>query len=419
MSRLPTLLLTCAVLFISGCTGSSPLGPSEGAADAVVFDGGTGLDSGAGLDSSVDGGATLDGSAGLDSSLDGGALDAGFSCVSTYPEPPKITLPKDEARHADMFEWWYWTGHLETAAARSFGFQLTFFESTPNPTIASLSGTMAHFGVTDVLTGVYTHDYQSSLPGSYTQKQNSFRVSNGAWWAEGANGSYTLHSEMNGYTLDLALTDAKRAVLNFGDGYTAYPAPYAGYTYYDSRPRLRAAGTIKVSGVAYPVSGEVWMDQQWGQPLQTGPATIFGPTIEKDYGWDWYQFQFDSGEELMLFMLRAKGKQILAGGTWIGKDCAYESLDASAFEVKALSSWKSPHTSLTYPQNWQITLKSKGLNFTATAVVADQEVYKHTQGNPLLASLAPAYWEGKVSIAGTGPNNTKLSGRGYAEAIGQ
>ncbi len=350
-----------------------------------------------------------------DGGADGGVADG--TCVNTFPEPPKITLPKDEARHGDMFEWWYWTGHLETDVASSFGFQLTFFESTPNPTVQALSGTMAHFSVTDVSAGTYAHDYRSALPGSYAQKKDSFRAENGSWWAEGTNGTYAMHADMANYTLDLTLTDSKRAVFHFGDGYTDYPAPYAGYTYYDSRSRLRASGTLKIAGVTHPVSGEVWMDQQWGQPLQTAPPTILGPTIETDYGWDWFQVQLDSGDELMLFILRAKGKEILAGGTWIGQDCAYESLDTTAFDVTALSSWKSPHTGKTYPQNWQIALPKKGITFTATAVVADQEVYKH-QSNPLLASLAPAYWEGKVSVVGTGPSG-KVSGRGYAEAVGR
>jgi predicted secreted hydrolase len=37
-------------------------------------------------------------------------------------------FPRDFYSHDDFrIEWWYYTGHLEDAAGRSFGYQLTFF----------------------------------------------------------------------------------------------------------------------------------------------------------------------------------------------------------------------------------------------------------------------------------------------------
>jgi predicted secreted hydrolase len=330
---------------------------------------------------------------------------ATFACVTTFPEAPRISLPKDEARHGDFFEWWYWTGHLATGAGKRFGFQLTFFESTPSAAAAFASGTMAHFTVTDHQDQSFHHDYRFAAPASYPQQTDRFHVANETWWADGTSGKYTMHAEAEGYTLDLSLEDEKRAVMNFGSGFTSYPDPYAGYTYYDSRPRLRATGTM--NGEA--VSGEVWMDQQWGQPPQTPQPFPLPPIIERDYGWQWFQFQLDSGEELMLLEMHVKGAKFLAGGTWVGKDCSFESLDPSAFVVTPLGSWKSPHTGATYPQNWHVELPAKKLAFDATVVVSDQEVYKHTQANPLLAVATPAYWEGEVTLPG---------GRGYAEVVG-
>lgn len=68
------------------------------------------------------------------------------SCDGTLPDSSEISLPADEGPHSRQIEWWYWTGHLETEDGREFGFEIAFFETSMGP----LSGTLAHFAVTDV-----------------------------------------------------------------------------------------------------------------------------------------------------------------------------------------------------------------------------------------------------------------------------
>ena len=74
--------------------------------------------------------------------------------------PPKaLTFPRDRGSHPDFrTEWWYITGHAATsdAAAREFGFQLTFFRSRVDGTQAMASNfaakqlVFAHAAITDV-----------------------------------------------------------------------------------------------------------------------------------------------------------------------------------------------------------------------------------------------------------------------------
>lgn len=339
------------------------------------------------------------------------------TCVAAHPVAPRITLPRDEARHGDFFEWWYWTGHLADAGGRAFGFQLTFFESTPRPGIPFGSGTMAHFAITDVADKTFHHDYRFAAGVPYAQKVDRFDLVNETWWARGTSGAYEMHADMEGYTLDLSLQDEKRAIFHFEGGFQAYPPPYAGYTYYDSRPRLAASGTVHVGNDAHVVSGEVWMDQQWGQPPQTPQPFPLPPIVETRYGWSWFQVQLDTGVELMLVTMDVKGKTFLVGGTYVDEACAYERLDASAFVIEALGTWTSPHTGTTYPQDWRLRVPGKGIELVAKAVARDQEIYKHGQGNPLLAVVTPSYWEGKVDVSGT-VQGKPVIGKGYAEAVG-
>ena len=44
-------------------------------------------------------------------------------------EHDPLELPRDlYAHHNAQTEWWYYTGHLETAAGKNFGFELVFFK---------------------------------------------------------------------------------------------------------------------------------------------------------------------------------------------------------------------------------------------------------------------------------------------------
>src|SRR5581483_9807070 len=55
----------------------------------------------------------------------GGSGAAGFA-RATAPRP--FVFPQDHGPHQDFAtEWWYYTGNLDTAEGRHFGFQLTFF----------------------------------------------------------------------------------------------------------------------------------------------------------------------------------------------------------------------------------------------------------------------------------------------------
>ncbi len=77
-----------------------------------------------------------------------------------------LTFPEDYGPHPDyQTEWWYYTGNLEDAQGRRFGYQLTFFRRglvPPQEWVErdSLWGTnqayLAHFAITDVETGEHS-----------------------------------------------------------------------------------------------------------------------------------------------------------------------------------------------------------------------------------------------------------------------
>jgi hypothetical protein len=77
-----------------------------------------------GLDPSDAGGPDA-GDAGFSDGGDAGSIDGGLCDVNPTG---LVSLPADDGQHDDAgIEWWYWTGHLETADGGWFGFEEVFF----------------------------------------------------------------------------------------------------------------------------------------------------------------------------------------------------------------------------------------------------------------------------------------------------
>ncbi len=292
----------------------------------------------------------------------------------------EISLPADEGPHEELLEWWYWTGHLQDEQGRWYGFEETFFVFR----MGFYDATLAHVGVTDIDAGRFSYDYGhvEALPepsaAGFALEAEANRVS-------GLEGEDLLHGETEGYVLDLALSAEKPVVFQHGDGFHEYDV--GGYTWYYSRERMAVSGTLEVEGEPRTVTGQAWMDHQWGNLL-----------LVAESGWDWFALQLDDGREIMLFMV--KGSQDVVGGSITGADCLTEELSAEEIEVVATGSWDSPNSGCSYPMGWQ--LRVRDLALTVTPVLEDQELVHERE----------TYWEGASTVSGD------ATGRAYVELAG-
>ena len=67
---------------------------------------------------------------------------------------PPISLPRDDAPHDNLTEWWYVTGHLQTAEGHPLGFEFVIFESMRE---GAPTGYAAHFAITDIGQSTFTY----------------------------------------------------------------------------------------------------------------------------------------------------------------------------------------------------------------------------------------------------------------------
>jgi predicted secreted hydrolase len=299
----------------------------------------------------------------------------------------KVSLPTDDTVHSkEPMEWWYWTGHVKTADGRWFGFEEVFFRVL----VGGVPGHMVHSAVTDI-DGNAFHHFSTTLPGDLPIKPNGFDFSAPGHTVKGGGGHDQLSAKGLDYGLDLTATSTSRATLQHGAGYTNYS--FGGYTYYYSRERMDAQGTITLGSDVYPVTGTAWFDHQYGDIASAVNA-----------GWDWFAFQLDDHRQMMLFVVRQKGTQVLVGASVTDGNCNTTEIPAADVSVTSLGTWKSPHTTCTYPAGW--TVKVKDETFNITPYISDQEVSTST----------PIYWEGASKI--TRASDGKELGRAYVELSG-
>jgi predicted secreted hydrolase len=291
-----------------------------------------------------------------------------------------VVFPDDDGTHVTPLEWWYWTGHLKTDAGRWFGFEEVFFHIRQGQEFIQ----QAHNAVTDIDDGSHHYfiDQQVMEPVVFGADLD---LEQDPITAKGPAGREVLHGETDGYVFDLQLENQKSPVLQHGTGYIDYD--FGGNTYYYSRERLSAAGTLKAGGETLEVSGSAWFDHQWG-----APGDVIG-----DHGWDWFAIQLDDHRELMVFSLRFQGIEALRRGSYTDADCRTTKLMDADITITATGEWTGH--GYTFPSGWII--EAAGMTLTVTPAIPDQ-----------VLEGFPVYWEGAATVTGD------ATGRAYVELTG-
>jgi len=334
----------------------------------------------------------------LDAAFLSAPLDAAFLSAPLDAATP----PSTNAAHPDArAEWWYYTGHLETAAREEFGFELTFFRARLGD---GDDVDAAHFALTDVgrRSFRWAEKLHRPFPGIAGADSGRLAVFIEDWETREEGGVHLLRASMPEAAIALRLEPRKPPVRNGAGGISRKGPRPDEYSNYVSIPRLFVSGTLTRGGKAEPVSGIAWFDHEFGP----------GGLPEDLAGWDWFAVQLSDGTEAMLYRLRAKsgGESPFSQGTFVARDGTAFPLSAGDFSVEATGRWRSPHTGATYPSGWRLRVPSRGLDLAVTPRVADQELVTNR-------STRVTYWEGACAVAGTA-RGVPVTGKSYVELTG-
>ena len=208
---------------------------------------------------------------------------------------------------------------------------------------------------------------------------------------------FSMDDTDRGIGFTLSTTPAKPLIFQGPNGYSRKGAETSNASQYYSFTRLRTEGTVRLDDATVSVSGESWMDKEFGSN-QLSPRQV---------GWDWFSLQLADGREVMIYELRRESGAVdFARATVVDPDGSVRYLKAGAWASRATGSWTSPDTKARYPSGWEIRIPSESLDLRVAPIRAAQE-------NVSDRSSGIYYWEGAVTVTGDG-----VSGRGYVELTG-
>lgn len=333
-----------------------------------------------------------------------------------------LSFPADHASHPDYgIEWWYYSGNLDAASGRRFGYQLTFFRvgvdpQPSNPSRWSVRDLfVAHLAITDV--SGRKHRFAERMnrggPGLAGALADRYRVWNDDWSAAlDADGSHQLQAFDAGIGLDLRLHQQRPAALHGERGYSRKGAQPGNASHYYSLTRMTTTGELTVAGERVAVTGMSWMDHEFG--------TSF---LEPDQrGWDWLALQLDDGRDVMVYQLRRGDGSVdpRSSGTLVEPDGQTvpiwldggrsDSTGLRGFTLQPGRLWRSPATEARYPVAWQLHVPGASIDLAVEAVVEQQELAAAQAGGV-------SYWEGAIDVRGL-VRGRPTKGRGYLEMTG-
>jgi predicted secreted hydrolase len=326
-------------------------------------------------------------------------------------EPRQFVFPRDHAAHEDYrIEWWYYTGNVQTAEGRRFGYQLTFFRtgfnhSPRNPSRWSLRDLyVTHFAVSDIAAEQFTFRERVARSGVgwAGAASDAYHVWNGDWSARLSGDDHILTAADGPVGISLTLRPKKPPVLHGRQGMHQKGETVGNASYYYSLTRMETRGSLTVGGKTFTVSGETWMDHEFSSSfLEAGQQ-----------GWDWFALELDDGSELMLYQMRRTDgtRDSYSSGTLVHPDGTWEAVGPSEFTLTAGKKWTSPASKAAYPVEWSLRLPSRKIELIVRAAFAGQEMNT-------IASTGFPYWEGSVTASGT-RDGKPLSGHGYLEMTG-
>jgi predicted secreted hydrolase len=184
----------------------------------------------------------------------------GSAGSASAPASVSVHLPADQAAHAGAAnEWWFVVGHLQSHG-HLFGYEVQLIAQT-NALGGSPTPPETEIAITDQTTGqYYTHtsvyDPRQTSFSTTTLDENEPTVS-----LSGPMNAMHLHATMPAGTIDVTLDALGPVLYNYGTGLMPY---LGGSSYYYSLPSAATTGTLVENGQSYPVTGQSWVDHQWG-----------------------------------------------------------------------------------------------------------------------------------------------------------
>ena len=306
-------------------------------------------------------------------------------------------FPEDFAPHTEyLSEWWRYMGVLQNDAGREFGYQLIIFRRAFLPNALESESEwrtnqvfVGQLALTDVENDEYYFDQRISRAGANLANAEStpYRIWIDNWEVMETSDGFRLRTVTTDFSLVLTLEKFDTPVFENNPQKNLQSHRYA-------IPSLATQGTVILQGENYTVSGNSWIEQEFG-------TTILPDDAE---GWNKFRLYFDDGRNLYLEQIFGEAEtHILA---WLEDEngTVINVLDDGAISIENTETWASSSTNINYPVGWTIEIE------LSSSEVVRFDVAPNLRSQEFLGFLAQ--WSGIVEISGD------ITGQGYIELSG-
>jgi predicted secreted hydrolase len=298
---------------------------------------------------------------------------ASVSLATAAPAP--VRLPRDHFGHPDAsIEWWYFTAVVHDPAGTPYSVFFTLFSS---------KGTLVPVAqVRNLKTGALIGHSEQLALGSVSSSSLDVKAGGARIRYRSGSNLWSFSVSSPGFAVSMRQHPEKPYTLNGGAGGLIRQAT-AGISHYYSATRMSATGTLRVGGTSTTITGESWLDHQWGN-YRNDPRA---------FNWDWFSCRFDDRSELMLYQFRdrATGRPLaqFRNGTYTpprGRPIALTRFQALPGR-RALSA-----AGRRWPLDWQLRVPALALNEKLRSLLPDQLVRN---------TIVPTFWEGAAHAGGS------------------
>lgn len=294
------------------------------------------------------------------------------------PPPPanvQVHFPRDHLGHPSAsIEWWYFTALAHDNAGTPYSVFFTLFSSS--------GGLVPVAQVRNLETGALVGHTEEVALGEVGASAVDVKAGHARLRYEPGSRTWSFSAAGPGFGVSLAQHADKPYALH-GLGTGLIQQSLGGSSHYYSATRMDARGTLRVGAKSVRLSGESWLDHQWGDYRDDARA----------FNWDWFSCRFDDRSELMLYQFRdrASGRALarFRNGTYVPRS----GRATAVTNFQARHGRRALHAAgREWPLDWQLEVPKLKLIESLHSVLPDQLVRN---------TVVPTFWEGVARATGT------------------
>jgi predicted secreted hydrolase len=303
------------------------------------------------------------------------AVAATLTLGSASAANVRVHFPRDHFGHPQAsIEWWYFTALARDRAGTPYSVFFTLFSSS--------GGLVPVAQVRNLRTGAVVGHTEQLVPGRVGTSALDLEAGRARLHYQPRSDTWSFSAAGDRFAVSLSQHPDKPYALH-GNGTGLIQQSLGGSSHYYSATRMDARGTLQFRGKTLRLTGESWLDHQWGDYRDDPRA----------FNWDWFSCRFDDRSEMMMYQFRdrATGRPLarFRNGTFVSR----------GGRTTAVTNFQARHgrralraAGHEWPLDWQ--LEAPGLKLTETlhSVLRD-ELVRNT--------IVPTFWEGVARATGT------------------